>query len=540
MTTSAPSSAADDRGGLNSGFRVVSLCTLASRVLGLGRDMGMAALFGAGPVMDAFSVAFRLPNLARRLFGEGALTSAFLPVFVREREHAGVESAERTATAVFVALGGLLVGLVAMLEIVLLAALRWGDLSPDARLLIELTAILSPYLVFICLAAQLSAVLHAGGRFLWPALLPVVLNLVWLGAIAGSRWLAGDSLGQVKLISASVLVAGVLQLAIALRAVRRSGVRLSRQWRSAWPQARQVFAAMLPIILGLTIVQLNAIVDSLLAWGLAPPELGARASGRWLPVLVESGTASALYFGQRMYQFPLGVFGVALGTVLFPLLTAHAERGEMERLREDLSYGLRLTISIGLPASAGLVVLAEPITALLFQRGAFSSEDVQMTSQMVAAYGAAVWAYIGLLIVNRGFYALDDRTTPVRIGTAAVLTNLALNLVLVWWIGGIGLAIGTSAATSIQAVWAARRLQTLTGRIDWGRIGRVALQAALATSLMSLACWLLRAWWGSPETTLELAAGVALEVSLGTAVYFGAARLMGLREPWELIRSRSP
>lgn len=548
MTSPSPSSTDSERASgpavgrisLNAGFRLVSLCTLLSRILGLVRDMGMAALFGTGPVMDAFSVAFRLPNLARRLFGEGAMTSAFLPVFVREREQSGLAAAERTATAVFVALGGFLIALVALLEIGLVAALSLADLSADARLLIELTAILAPYLVFICLAAQLSAVLHATGRFAGPALLPIVLNLLWLAAIAGAPLATSDALVRVKLISAAVGFAGIVQLAIALLAVRLAGLRLSPQWRLAWPQARRVFTAMTPIILGLTIVQLNVILDSLLAWALAPAELGTREAARWLPVLVEPGTASALYFGQRMYQFPLGVFGVALGTVLFPLLTAHAERGELDRFREDLAYGLRLAISIGLPASAGLVVLAQPVTALLFQRGAFGSEDAHITSRMVAAYGAAVWAYIGLLIVHRGFYAMDDRITPVRIGAAAVLINLVLNLTLVWWVGGVGLAVGTSLATSIQAIWATRRLQARTGRIDWRRIRRVTLQAVLATALMSLACWLIHFWWGNGDTTPELAARVVLQVLIGGAVYFGVARLIGLREPWDLlIRSRT-
>ncbi|REK20119.1 MAG: murein biosynthesis integral membrane protein MurJ [Planctomycetota bacterium] len=523
------------RSFLGAGFRVVSLCTLASRILGLLRDMAMAALFGAGPVLDAFTVAFRLPNLARRLFGEGALTTAFLPVFVEELQSDDPDGARRVGTGVFFALAGVLALLVGVAEAVIGAALLTLSLSADARLLLELVAILSPYLVLICLAAQVSAMLHALKHFFWPALLPVVLNLAWLAAVAVAATKVETSVTQIRVISLVVVLAGVIQLLVVLAALRARGFRFTWNARAARPQVRRVFAAMLPIVVGLSITQFNAALDSLLAWLLAEPPPGTVSGASWIPQLVESGTASALYFGQRMYQFPLGVFGVALGTVLFPLLAEHAQRGDRAAVRSDLSYGVRLAIAIGLPSSAGLYVLSGPITSLLFQHGRFTEADAALTSQMVAVYGAAVWASIGLLIIHRGYYALGDRTTPVRIGLLAVAVNLALNLILVCSLGGVGLALATALAAAVQCILAAVMLQQRTGSLDWAAIASTGGKTLLATLLMTAACVVVRPSLTTSATIADRLVAVAAPMIAGAAVYLAAARAVRLREPWTLI-----
>jgi putative peptidoglycan lipid II flippase len=526
------------RGSLAANFRIVSLCTLASRILGMARDMAMAYLFGAGPVLDAFTVAFRVPNLARQLFGEGALTSAFLPVLVRELQGPDPLASRQVATGVFVALGALLLLLVGVAEAGLGAALLLVDLSAENRLLLELLAILMPYVVFVCLAAQVSAVLHSLRRFTWPALLPVVLNLVWLAGTALAAWHGGTPVAQVRWIAVCLLAAGVVQLAIALAALRGAGFRLTRAWRAAWPRVREVFLAMLPIVLAFSIAQFNTLLDSLLAWALAPPGVGEAARGRLLPVLVDSGTATALYYGQRMYQFPLGVFGVALGTVLFPLLSGHAQGGDLDAFRRSLSYGVRLTVSIGVPAAVGLVVLSSPITALLFQHGRFDADDAALTSRMVAVYGSVVWAYIGLLIVHRGYYAIGDRITPVRIGMLAVTVNVALNLVLVWLLGGIGLAIGTAAATALQAGLATWKLQSRAGRLDWTDIRLTLVKTLFASGTMAAVCLVARYLLPLGPSLTERGLALGGPLMAGLAVYFAAAWTLRLTEPWELIGVR--
>jgi putative peptidoglycan lipid II flippase len=525
------------RSSLTANFRIVSLCTLASRVLGMARDTAMANLFGAGIVLDAFTVAFRVPNLARQLFGEGALTSAFLPLLVRDLQSTDRNAARELATAVFIALAGVLLVVVGVAELSLFAVLHWGTHSARAELLLELLAILVPYVIFVCLAAQVCAVLHSLRQFTWPALLPVVLNLVWLACTGAAAVWGGAPGAQVRWIAACLVGAGAVQLAVALAALRHAGFHFSPAWRRARPRVREVFLATAPIVVAFTITQVNTLLDSVLAWALAPTEgeTGYVAAERVLPVLVESGTATALYLGQRMYQFPLGVFGVALGTVLFPLLSSHAQRGDFDALRRSLSYGVRLTISIGVPAAAGLVVLSGPITALLFQHGRFDADDARLTSQMVAVYGAVVWAYIGLLIVHRGFYAVGDRITPMRIGLITATINIVLNLTLVWTVGGVGLALGTALSAVIQVVLATGKLQSRAGGLEWSAIGATAWRTMLAAATMGAVCLAVREFVPDGASLAQRGIALGAPFAVGLIVYFGVAWLVRLSEPWELI-----
>jgi putative peptidoglycan lipid II flippase len=274
---------------------------------------------------------------------------------------------------------------------------------------------------------------------------------------------------------------------------------------------------------------LSVFADSLIAWAAANT-----AFGGLLPVPIHPGTATALFFAQRMYQFPLGIFGVALGTVLFPLLASHAQAGDEEGLRRDLSRGLKLTIAIGVPASAGLVILAAPITTLLFQHGKFNAADARMTATMVAIYGAAVWAYIGVLIAYRGFYAIGDRIAPVRISLGIVACNLALNIALVCTLGGVGLATGGAVSAALQAIAASLMLQSRVGRLAWPEIFLVIGKTLLATGVMTAACVaVLEVLPPAHTMTLKLAA-VVVPMGVGMASYLLMARVMGLAEPWEL------
>jgi putative peptidoglycan lipid II flippase len=516
------------------GFRLVSLLTLASRILGMVRDVVMAAAFGASPVMDAFSVAFRIPNLARRLFGEGAQTSAFLPAFVRMQEQQGSEAAKRLAGGMFGALATLLTGLVVMAGAALGLVRLTAPLSPNAALLVELLLILIPYVIFICLAAQQSAVLHALRRFGWPSLLPIVLNLLWLGAIPVV--FAATSLPEQRMrwLCVAILAAGVVQLAIPAVVLRRAGFPLIAREELFGPAVRGIFRGMAPILVGVTITQINTVFDSLLAWALSVGDSGsAGALTAWLPRL-PGGTASALYFGQRMYQFPLGIIGVALGTVLFPLLTRHAERGERGQLRENLTAGLGLTLSIGIPAGVGLMILARPITALLFEHGEFTAEDAGLTSGMIVAYGAAVWAFIALLVLQRGYYAVGDRMTPVYHGLAAVAVNLVLDVGLLFPLGSVGLAWATTIAAIVQAGLSMHGLDRRLGPLPWKTILLTLLKTTVATAAMAAACRFTMLPGG--DSLRERLLATIVPMSAGVATYFAVAWLVRLREPWRLIR----
>ena len=519
------------------GFRVVSVMTLMSRVLGMLRDMAMAYAFGAGPVMDAFTVAFRIPNLARRLFGEGALTTAFLPVFVREIETQGTDAARRVTTAVAIALGTTLLGLVIIGE--LLLGLTWLAVpaGSDAQLLIRLTAIMLPYLLLICLAAQFSAVLQSVERFFWPALLPMLLNVVWITAVFLATPFSAAEV-RIQAVSASVVLAGVLQCGVSLWAVRFAGFTFAPAWREALSQVREIARTMGPIVLGLSITQINVIADSLLAWGLAPPAVsGTTADPMFasIPWPLEPGTASALFYAQRMHQFPIGVIGVALGTVLFPLLSRHVERGELEQVGRDQTLGIRLALAVGVPASLGLMLLSEPIAVLLFQRGAFTGDDAAMTAQCIRAYGLGVWASLTMILVHRGFYALGDRSTPIRYGLWGVAMNLVLNLLLVWPLAGAGLAWATSLTAILQVGLLVAAYQRQLGLLELSDVKRTAIRTVLVSAVMAACCWLTMRWLPPGESMLTRTLAVVGPVAASVSIYLVAARMIGLREPFVLL-----
>lgn len=521
-------------------LRIVSLCTIGSRILGLMRDQAMGVLFGAGPVMDAFTVAFRLPNLARVLLGEGALTTAFLPVFVQDLRERGQESATRVTWAVFVCLGMVLSGLILAVE-AFIWSLDWiTPLSPEARLLRSLTALLMPYVLLICLAAQLGAVLNALGRFVWPALVPSVLNLVWLITlwVIVPRW--KDEVTQIYITSISVLVGGLLQLVFPFYVLRQSGFAFRTDWRLAMDRVWKIACDMLPVIIGLSITQLNAVLDSFIGWGFTQPA----GSDSVMPLPgsphypLSEGTVTALYLGQRLYQFPLGVFGVALGTVLFPLFTLHAQEGQTDKLRADISLGIRLVLAIGLPASAGLMLISHPLATLFFQYGKFDAEDARQTGDMIAAYSSGVWAYCGLLILQRGFYAIGDRMTPMYVGLAAMCCNLVFNLTLIWPLGGRGLAFSTALVAAAQCAVTALLLQHKVGRLLWGEIATTTLKTIIATGIMSAACLATLNVLNTSGSSIGRLPRLGVPLVVGGLAFLVAAQLSGLKEPWRLISGK--
>ncbi len=501
----------------------------------------MATLFGNGVVMDAFAVAFRIPNLSRKLFGEGALSTAFIPAFVREINDSGIESAWRLASALLTSLALALSGLVLIAELVLWCVSWLWNFGPETELLIGLTAVMLPYLVLICLAAQVSAVLHAVGHFTWPALLPVMLNIVWIAAIWLLAPLFSSPIQQVYALAGCIVATGIFQVVAPLPTLWRLGFRYDNHWHTTRQKVAGITRVMLPVLVGLSITQLNSLCDSLIAWGFSRPVEDSASSFLFglIDYPLRSGTASALYFGQRMYQFPLGVFGVALGTVFFPLLSRHAERGDFHRLKDDLTLGLRLVIVIGLPASVGLALLAKPLTALLFQHGAFDSEDASQTAEMISAYAIGVWAYCGLLIVHRGYYAIGDRQTPLRTGVLAVLLNLSLNFTLMWKLGGRGLALSTAICAIVHVSASAWLLWNQHIRFEWSQLLRVAWRATVATATMSLVCLIsLQQIDPQPDLPNRLLQ-VFVPMLFSVVTYLTAARLLRLDELW-LLFSRQP
>ncbi|MCA9039106.1 MAG: murein biosynthesis integral membrane protein MurJ [Planctomycetaceae bacterium] len=523
-------------------FRLVSLMTFLSRVLGLVRDMGMAMLFGNGPIMDAFSIAFRIPNLARRLFGEGALSTAFLPAFVREREQHGLDSAWRLVTATLLWLTRFLSAVTVGGLLLLLTLYLAGLDSPEYQLLLGLTAIMLPYLLLICLVAQISAVMHAQNRFGWPAFSPLILNGLWIFTIWMVAPVWSSPRTQVVVIAVSVLLAGAVQLVGLLLPLFRMGYRYTTDWREAKSDVREVLRSMIPVLIGLSIAQINAVSDSLIAWVFSAPEEISQPAERIMWVIwgieypLKAGTASALYFGQRLFQFPLGLFGLALGTVLFPFMTRHAETGQQDRLQQTLLLGLKQVIGIALPASVGMILLSKPITRLLFEYGQFTSEDAGQTAKMIAAYGAAVWSSCALLILHRGFYALGDRMTPLYVGLQMVALNLVLNMTLIWIWQGVGLAISTAICAAIQVVIVIKKFEKQVGRLDRNELGKTIFKTTIAVLVMGIACGGLQLVLPDSVTFIQRLWNVVIPLLGAVLVYFGAAWLLKMDFLWSLFR----
>ena len=292
---------------------------------------------------------------------------------------------------------------------------------------------------------------------------------------------------------------------------------------------------MLPVLLGLSVVQLNSLFDSLVAWLFAQPEFERILPGG-IDSPITTGSASALYLGQRMFQFPLGVFGIALGTVMFPRMTHHASLQQWEKLRSDLTLGLQLVIAVGLPASIGLMLLSEPLTALLFQYGAFDAQDAVQTQKMIAGYGVGVWAACGLMIVHRCCYACDDLQTPLRIGIYAAVLNMFFSLGLIWILGASGLAWGTSLALMIQLPLVIRSLQHRIGSPDWNQIQQTTFKAIIATACMGICCVFLRDSLSASSDLISRIIRLLLPLAVSVIVYVFVAWKVSLREFFLLFR----
>lgn len=544
------------KGRFGTGFRRVVSLTILSRVLGAVRDMATAGLFGLGPVMDAFSVAFRIPNLARRLFGEGALAAAFVPAFAREYDRSAAHgriSAWQLTSAVLALLACVLGGLVLAGELLLIPWAARASPTNESGLLAGLLAVMLPYAVLICLAAQVSAVLQGLDRFGWPAFMPSLLNLCWLGGlIAAGRLAPGDQIAQAYVVAGSILVAGCLQLGVQWWVLRSAGFRFHWNWSPVWNEVGGLVRAIVPVTFALSITQINSILDSLIAWSFSrpldgEPRMPLPGAPRWP---LEPGAVSSLYFGERVYQFPLGVFGVALSTVLFPLLARHAARGDYRQLRADLSLSLRLVACIGIPASLGLVLVAEPLTRTVLQHGEFGAADAARTAAMITAYGLGVWAYCGIPVLFRSFYAIGDRAAPLRVGLLAVLLDTVLNLTLIWPLGERGLAFSTAISAAVQVAFLCWLLQRRIGPIEWGPLRRTTIKTLIASGVMVLVCLAIQEFqpewtsllaataWGGPRWGRALGNLLVLVIPVGLAIgaFLAAARALRLEEVWLLIQ----
>jgi putative peptidoglycan lipid II flippase len=494
----------------------MSLATLLSRVLGLVRDMTLASFFGAAGASDAFFVAFRIPNLLRELFAEGSMSSAYVPVLTKVQTTEGRAEANRLVRAALTFML-LLVGAVCVLGAIfapqIVIAIAPGFRADPRKLAqtVLLARIMFPFLLFVSLAAVLMGALNTRRVFFVPALAPAVLNVVWIASVP---LLAGRVSPAVAAVAMGVAVGGFAQMAFQIPSYLRAGFSLAPSFDFGHPGLRRMGALILPATLGMAVAQINIFVSNILA--------------SFLP----QGSITCLYYSMRLVQFPVGIFGVAMGMAVLPALSEHAARGETDRLREDFSYALRLLFFITVPAMAGLIALRGPIVNLLFLRGRFDEAAAAATAEALLFYALGVWAMVGVRIVTATFYALQETRMPVRVGIGAVIVNIALSIALMGPLAHAGLALANACASMANFAALFLLLRRRLGRVDAGRILRSLARTSVAASLMGLAGWaLLRGslWEAGGHTALK--AGLfAATTALCLAIYAGAARLLGSEE----------
>ena len=523
-------------------LRSVSLLTVVSRITGLTRDAVMASLFGTGWIFDAFTVAFRIPNLFRRLFGEGALTAALLPSFVRTDQQLGRAAASELIAKVSYRLLAILSGIVLTLEAGLLLLRTTVQLDQQNQMLCDLTMLMLPYALLICLAAVFCAALNAVDHFVVPALVPVALNVVWLAAGVTAATLLNNDLDRVRLIAISVVVGGCLQLLLARWQARQHDIRASNHVsgdvkRKTGEQVSTVFRTMLPVMLGLSIGQINGLLDSGLAWFLVPTD----GNSTTVPAVFQlpEGTASALYLGQRMFHFPLGVFGVALSTVLFPRFARHANSMDFDELKTDLLHGLQLVIAISVPASVGLALISTPLTDALFRYGQFDKADALLTARMIIGHGVTVWTFCGLLIVNRVFYATGQHVTPMKLGLISVASNVVLNIALLPVCSGLALPLASGLATLIQLCLSIYVLSKRNIDVTSRDLLTVAWRCCVATFAMSMVTMLMTACATVSADVagraFQKVANLMIPLTAAVATYWLSLLLTGI-SPTRLLR----
>ena len=502
-----------------SAARVVSGLTLLSRVLGLVRDAVFASVFGAGWAASAFSLAFMVPNLFRRLFGEGALSAAFIPVFTDVRQQGNGQRASRLAGTVLVGVAILLAVLVLLGEGVVAGLKPLVEPTPRNELTLRLAAVMLPYALLICAVALMGGLLNVLGHFAAPAGAPIVLNLCIISAIAAGVWVGGlDVETHLTWLAVGVLIAGVLQLALQWLAVRARGFQIHLALDVRDEAVRRIAWLTGPMALGLAVVQINALADVLIAYVFVP----------------HGGAPNKLYLAQRLYQFPMGVFLIALTTAIYPQFSRMATDRDRVGFGDSIVRGLRMVIFIGLPASAGLILMREPLVALLFEHGKFLHADTTRTASILLFYAAGIWAYGLQMMLGRGFYALQDSKTPVRIAMAMVVLNLALNLILVHVLPEPqerGLALATAICAVIQSAWLAAVLSSRVGHVHWAGLWRQLMRVAVATIGMTAACLAIARFLG-PRPVVQVA-GVLV---VGVVTYVAASRLMKIEELRDLLR----
>ncbi|MCP4665889.1 MAG: murein biosynthesis integral membrane protein MurJ [Deltaproteobacteria bacterium] len=505
---------------------VVGIFTLLSRILGLVRDMVLAAFFGAGMAADAFFVAFRIPNLLRRLFAEGSLTISFIPVFTEYLTTKGKKDAFDLARAVLTLLS-LILALVTLLGIlfspwiVRMQAFGFGGSGPKYELTVLLTRITFPYIFLISLVALFMGILNSLRHFAAPAAAPILLNV----GIIGAAYIISDCFAApIVGVAIGVLIGGMLQVALQIPWLLKQGFTWVPSWRPGHRAVKKIGLLLLPAVFGSAVYQLNGYIGTLLA------------------SFLQEGSVSWLYYADRLVQFPLGVFSIAISTAALPSLSTQAAKKDLHHFQETLRYALGLVFFITLPSMAGLIVLGRPIIGILLERGAFDAVDTWMTYDALVFYTLGLWAFSGIRVTVSAFFALQDTKTPVKAAVLAFFFNLIFSLALMEPLRHGGLALSLSMASSLQFFFL---LFFLKRKLHVGSLKPVmisSLKCALAAAVMGIGVFYIHSLWLPTDSALgewRMIFNVAGLIATGMIIYFMVARILGCNELgalWDMVR----
>ncbi len=498
----------------------ISAATFLSRILGFVRDMVIARYFGATGLSDTFFVAFRIPNLLRELFAEGSMSSAFIPVLSEKLTKEGMEEADRLSHIVFtfivVFVGGItLAGIFLAPQIVSLIAPGFKDPEKVTQT-VRLTRIMFPFLLFVSLAAYSMGALNVKKRFFVPALASAWFNVMVILTIVAFSGLFADPITSVAV---GVTAGGLMQFITQVPSQLRAGYtfRLNPAFRDEG--LRKMGRLILPTIGGLAVAQINIFVSTILA------------------SYLKDGSITYLYYSMRLIQFPVGMFGVAMGMAALPSLSEHASKGDHEALREDFSSSIRFLFYITLPAMTGLIFLRHPIVNLLFQRGEFDILATKGTAFALSFYALGIWSMVGVRLVVVSFYSMQDTKTPVKVAALAMLSNIALSLLLMGPLRHGGLALANSIASWLNFSLLFFLLRRKLGRIDGKKILQSFIKALILSIMMAVVGYLLVSpieWQSSGETVKKaLLLGTAITVSV--LFYLTASRALNIQESRMLI-----
>jgi putative peptidoglycan lipid II flippase len=501
----------------------VSLLTLGSRVTGLISQLMIASMFGAGAWTDAYQAAFRIPNMLRRLFGEGAFSQAFVPILGESRVREGDEPTRRLIGAVATILFWALL-ITCVIGVVAAPAIVWLMASGLQRFddAVLMTRVMFPYIGFISLVALSAGILNTWRHFAVPAASPVLLNLAliacawWLAPVL-ERW----QIPGIYSLAVGVMLGGVLQLAVQVPVLLRLGQlpRIGLGWRAiraAWvhPGVHRVLRQMAPALIGVSVAQFSLFINTQIASHLAV------------------GSISWLGYADRLMEFPTALLGVALGVVLIPQLSGAQGRGDSKAYSELLDWGLRIVVMLALPCAVALLVFPKPLVAVLFHRGAFGASDVQQTVMALMGYGVGLLGLVAIKILAPGFYARQDVRTPVKIAVCVLVLTQLMNLVLVPHLAHAGLALSIGLGALLNAIWLFIGLRRCGAYVPvpgwWGFSARVVVSTVLLGALLAYADQRID-WIGLQSHGWQRAGWLALCLAGAGVLYFGSLLAMGLK-----------